>query len=69
LPVASALLAALVLVKDWGSYKKSRLRLAVLCMIISIGIGGAFNNFYRDKHAGDQHDQDQKENQGSALDI
>jgi hypothetical protein len=30
-------------------------------MIISIGIGGAFNNFYRDKHAGDQHDQDHRQ--------
>ena len=49
LPITTAFLAFLYLLKDWDAHKKSWRRVAVLCLIIAIGIGGAVNNYYAEE--------------------
>ena len=49
LPITTAFLALLYLLKDWDAHRKSWRRVAVLCVIIAIGIGGTVNNYYAEK--------------------
>ena len=59
LPLFTALLALFYLLKDWDAHKTSLRRLIVLFLIIGIGVGGMFSNYFTVKKYNDQHQKDQ----------